>query len=189
MLKRGYIILIAGGGLVVAGIAISAALAGSFVGQFMQENTFIDQAVVGPSKTINATLQVNDISRPIAMGLHIEPESANVILRETVRDPGGRVVNTNEFSKEFFTTFKVNSTGKFTLTVSNQGTSPVNVDVLFGYIPFGFVRENNQVDLSPLNGIIIGIVLFVVGVISLIVGIVFVIIDRRREKQRQSPRT
>jgi hypothetical protein len=189
MLKRGYIILIAGGALVVAGIVISAAWAGSFVGQFMQENTFIDQAVVGPSETINATLQVNDISRPIALGLHIEPESANVILRETVRDPGGRVVNTNEFSKEFFTTFKVNSTGKFTLTVSNQGTSPVNVDVLFGYIPFGFVRENNQVDLSPLNGIIIGIVLFVVGVISLIVGVVFVIIDRRREKQRQSPRT
>ena len=180
MLKRGYIILIAGGALVVAGIVISAAWAGPFVGQFMQENSFIDQAAVGPSETINATLQVNDISRPIAAGLHIEPESANVILRETVRDPGGRVVNTNEFSKEFFTTFKVNSTGKFTLTVSNQGTSPVNVDVLFGYIPFGFVRENNQVDLSPLNGIII-------GVISLIVGIVFVIIDRRREKQRQSP--
>ena len=188
MLKRGYIILIAGGALVVAGIVISAAWAGPFVGQFMQENSFIDQAVVGPSETINATLQVNDISRPIAVGLHIKPESANVILRETVRDPGGRVVNTNEFSKEFFNTFKVNSTGKFTLTVSNQGTSSVNVDVLFGYIPFGFVRENNQVDLSPLNGIIIGIVLFVVGVISLIVGIVFVI-DRRREKQRQSPLT
>jgi flagellar basal body-associated protein FliL len=188
MLKRGYIILIAGGALVVAGIVISAAWAGPFVGQFMQENSFIDQAVVGPSETINATLQVNDISRPIAVGLHIEPESANVILRETVRDPGGRVVNTNEFSKEFFNTL-YNSTGKFKLTVSNQGTSPVNVDVLFGYIPFGFVRENNQVDLSPLNGIIIGIVLFVVGVISLIVGIVFVIIDRRREKQRQSPLT
>jgi hypothetical protein len=37
--RRGYIILIAGGALVVAGIAISAAWAGSFVGQFMQENT------------------------------------------------------------------------------------------------------------------------------------------------------
>src|SRR5215210_5506148 len=120
MLKRGYIILIAGGALVVAGIVISAAWAGSFVGQFMQENTFIDQAVVGPSEVINATLQVSDISRPIAVGL--QPESGNVILRETVRDPSGRVVNTNEFSKEFFTTFKVNSTGKFTLTVSNQGT-------------------------------------------------------------------
>ena len=32
MLKRGYIILIAGGALVVAGIMISAVWAGSFVG-------------------------------------------------------------------------------------------------------------------------------------------------------------
>ena len=189
MLKRGYIILIAGGALVVAGIVISAVWAGSFVGQFMQENTIIGQTIVRPSETINATLQINDISRPISTALHFEPESANVILRETVRDPGGRVVNTNEFSKDFFTTFKVNSTGKFTLTISNEGTSPVNVDGLFGYIPFGFVGENNQVDLSPLNGIIIGIILFVVGVISLIVGIVFVIIYRRRENQRQPPLT
>src|SRR5215208_1780926 len=101
MLKRGYIILFVGGALVVAGIVISAASAGSFVGQFMQENTFIDQAIVGPSETINATLQVNDISRPIAIGLHIEPESANVILRETVRDPGGRVINTKNSQKSF----------------------------------------------------------------------------------------
>lgn len=187
MLKSGYIILIVGGVLVAAGIVISAAWAGSFVGQFMQENAIISQAAVRPSETINATLQVNDISRPISLALHIEPESANVILGETVRDPGGRAVNTNEFSKDFFTTFKVNSVGKFTLTISNQGSSPVNVDGLFGYIPFGFVGENNQVNLSPLNGIIIGIVLFVVGIIALIVGIVFVIIDRRRENRRQPP--
>ena len=63
----------------------------------------------------------------------------------------------------------------------------MNVDGIFGYIPFGFVGENNQVDLSPLNGIITGIALFVIGVISVIVGIVFVIIDRKRESQRPPP--
>lgn len=187
MLKRGYIILIAGGVLVVAGIVISAAWAGSFVGQFLQENIIIGQAAVEPSESINATLQVNDISRPISTALHFEPESANVVLRETVRDESGKIVHTNEFSKDFFTTFKVNTVGKFTLRVSNQGTSPVNVDGIFGYIPFGFVGENNQVDLSPLNGIITGIALFVIGVISVIVGLVFVIIDRKRESQRPPP--
>ena len=73
MLKRGYIILIAGGALVVAGVVISAVWAGSFVGQFMQENTIIGQAAVEPSETINATLQVNDVSRPISIALHFEP--------------------------------------------------------------------------------------------------------------------
>lgn len=52
MLKRGYIILIAGGALVVAGVVISAVWAGSFVGQFMQENTIIGQAAVEPSQTL-----------------------------------------------------------------------------------------------------------------------------------------
>ena len=184
MLKRGYIILIAGGTLAVLGIVICAAWTGSFVVQFLQENTIISQTEVGPSESINATLQVNDISRPISIALHFEPEFSNVILRETVTDPGGRVVNTYEFSKDFFTTFRVNSGGKFTLIISNQGSSPVNVDGIFGYIPFGFVGENNQVDLTPLNGIIMGIVLFVVGIIALVVGIIFVIIDRRKENRQ-----
>ena len=39
MLKRGYIILIVGGVLFVAGIVITAAGAGSLAGQFLQENT------------------------------------------------------------------------------------------------------------------------------------------------------
>jgi hypothetical protein len=54
--------------------------------------------------------------------------------------------------------YRVNTVGKFTLTILNQGTSPVNVDGIFGYIPF--VGQNNQINLSPLNGIIIGIILF-----------------------------
>ena len=182
MLKRGYIILIAGGVLLVAGVVISALWAGSFAGQFLEESTIIGQTLVRPSESINATLQVNDISRPISLALHFEPESAtNVTLRETVRDPSGRVVNTNEFLKDFFTTFKVNTIGKFTLTVSNQGSIPVNVDGIFGYLPF--------VNLSPLNGIIIGVILFIVGIITIIVGIVITIIDRRRENRRPPPLT
>ena len=188
MLKRGYIILIAGGVLLVAGVVISALWAGSFAGQFVEESTIIGQTLVRPSESINATLQVNDISRPISLALHFEPESAtNVTLRETVRDPSGRVVNTNEFLKDFFTTFKVNTVGKFTLTVSNQGSIPVNVDGIFGYLPF--VGQNNQVNLSPLNGIIIGVILFIVGIITIIVGIVITIIDRRRENRRPPPLT
>jgi hypothetical protein len=186
MLKRGYITLIAGGVFLVAGIIISVVWAGSFAGQFLQENTIIGQTLVRPSESINATLLVDDISRPISLALHFEPESANVTLRETVIDSSGRVASTNEFLKDFFTTFKVNTVGKFTLIISNQGSNPVNVDGIFGYILF--VGENNQVNLSQLNGIIIGIILFIIGIIALIVGIIFVIIDRR-ENRRPPPLT
>ena len=47
--------------------------------------------------------------------------------------------------------------------------------------------ENNQVDLTPLKGIMIGIVLFVVGIIALVVGIILVIMDRGKENRKQPP--
>ena len=187
MLQRGYIILIAGGVLVVAGTVLSIFWAGSFAGQFLQENTIIGQTLVMPSESINATLQVNDISRPISVALHFDPQSANVTLRQTVIDQSGRVVNTNQFLKDFFTTFRVNTVGNFTLMILNQGSNPVNVDGIFGYIPF--VGANNQVNLSPLNAIIIGVILFIIGIITMIVDIVFVIIDKRRENRRPPPLT
>jgi hypothetical protein len=43
------------------------------------------------------------------------------------------------------------------LTISKQDAGPVNVDELFGYLSFRYVGENNQLDLSTLNGMIIGI--------------------------------
>jgi hypothetical protein len=187
MLQRGYIILIAGGVLIVAGIVLSIFWAGSFAGQFLQENTIIGQTLVMPSESINATLQVNDISRPISVALHFDPQAANVTLRQTVIDPSGRIINMNQFSRDFFTTFRVTSVGNFTLMILNQDSNPVNVDGIFGYMPF--VGANNQVNLSPLSAIIIGVILFVIGIITMIVGIVFAIIDRRRENRRPPPLT
>jgi hypothetical protein len=37
-------------------------------------------------------------------------------------------------SQKDFTTFRVSTVGKFTLTILNQGSNPVNVDGIFGYI-------------------------------------------------------
>ena len=147
MLKRDYIILTAGGILVFSGIMICAAWTGSLAVQFLQENTIISQVVVRPSESINATLQVKDVSRPISLALHFEPKSLDVILRETIADPGGGVINTNEFSKDFFDTFEVISVGKFTLTILIHGSSPVNLDGIFSYIPFVFVGETTKLIL------------------------------------------
>ena len=132
MIKRGYIILIVGVVLLVTGLVLSIFSVGSFAGQFMRENIVLSKTIVSPSEPVNVILQVNDTARPVSVALHSEGESANVSLRESIRDPNGRIVNTNEFSKDFFTTFKANTVGKFTLTILNQGSNPVNVDGIFG---------------------------------------------------------
>jgi hypothetical protein len=183
MLKRGYIILIAGGVLLVTGLVLSIFSVGSFAGQFMRENIVLSQTIVRPSESIDATLQINDTTRPVSVALHSEVESANASLRESIRDPNGRIVNSNEFSKDFFTTFKPNMTGEYTLLISNLGLNDVNIDGIFGFIPFVGGGED-QVNLSSLNSIVTGVIVFIIGIIVLIAGIIIVILDRRREKRR-----
>ena len=174
MLKRGYIILIVGGLLLIAGVILSIFSVGSFADQFMQENIVLSQATVRPSESLDAALQINDTARSVSVALHSEPESTNVTLRETVRDPNGRIINTNEFSKDFVTTFKPNITGEYILLISNLGSNNVNIDGIFGLLP-------------PVGGgIITGVILFILGLVALIVGVIFTILDRRREKRRPS---
>jgi hypothetical protein len=185
MLQRGYMILIAGAALLIAGIIISIVWAGSFAGTFLRESTIIGQTLIKPSESTNASLQVNDIIRPVSIALHFKPAGSNVTLNEIVRDPTSKIVNRNTFLKEFFTTFKPDTIGKYTLTITNLGNLPVNVDGVFGYIPF--INQNNQVNLSPLGGIIAGVILVIVGIITLIVGILLVMIDKRRAKGGKEP--
>jgi hypothetical protein len=185
MLKRGYIILIVGGILLVTGLVLSLFTVGSFAGQFMRENVVLSKTIVSPSEPVNVMLQVNDTSRPVSVALHSsEIESTNILLRESIQDPSGRIVYTNEFSETFFTTFKPNMTGEYTLLISNLGSNPVNIDGVFGFIPFTGDGGDEQAILNSLNSIVTGVILFIIGIIALIVGIIIAIIDRRREKRQ-----
>ena len=77
MLQRSYIILIAGGAMLVAGIIITIVWAGSFAGTFLRESTIIGQTLVKPSESVNASLQVNNIVRPLSIAVHFKPGSNN----------------------------------------------------------------------------------------------------------------
>jgi hypothetical protein len=163
-------------------MVVSVFSAGSFAGSIYARKHSFSQTIVRASESVDATLQVNDTTHPVSVILHSGLESINVTLRESIRDPNGRIVNTNEFSKDFFTTFKPNTTGEYTLLISNLGPNDVNIDGIFGFIPF--VGGDDQVNLSSLNAIVTGVIIFIVGIIALIAGIIIVILDRRREKRR-----
>jgi hypothetical protein len=163
-------------------MVISVFSAGSFAGSVYARKHSFSETIVRASESVDATLQVNDITHPVSVILHSGLESIDVTLRESIRDPNGRIVNTNEFSKDFFTTFKPNMTGEYTLLISNLGPNDVNIDGIFGFIPF--VGGDDQVDLSSLNSIVTGVIVFIIGIIALIAGIIIVILDRRREKRR-----
>jgi uncharacterized membrane protein len=212
MIRRGYIILIIGGALFVAGIIIAAAWAIPFASTFLQENTLISQVSINPGKTVQATSQVTDLTRPVTVAIHIQRpgegvtngqnaqeqqqqqllqlEQGPVRLIETVKDPSGTTVSSNEFSTDLFTTFQPQNAGNHILNITNAGERPVTVDATFGYMPFitgagtanssGVMQPVPSIDLSSLAVVIVGGVLTAIGFFTIIAGIVVVVIDSRK---------
>ncbi len=128
-----------------------------------------------------------DTSRPVSLAIHLERNNSTTgaqipsnILRETVRNPNGAIMTSNEFTKQFFTTFKPDITGKYVVTIYNLGNSPVSIGVLAGNLPF--IGANNQVNYS---GIIIGSFLTISGIIVLIAAVLALILDRRGIRPKQ----
>jgi uncharacterized RDD family membrane protein YckC len=185
MVQRGYIILIVGAVLLISGIVISILWAVPFAGTIIRENTILSGVSIRPAGSVNASTQVIDISRPVSLAIHVERNNSttggeipNSILRESVRNPNGVIMTSNEFTKQIFTTFKPDITGKYIVTIYNSGNSPVSIGVLAGNLPF--IGANNQVNFNSFSGIIAGVVLTVVGIIVLIAGVIVLILDRRR---------
>jgi uncharacterized RDD family membrane protein YckC len=186
MVQRGYIILIVGTVLLISGIVISILWAVPFAGTIIRENTILSGVSIRPAGSVNASTQVIDTSRPVSLAIHVERsnnsttggEIPNSILRETVRNPTGIIMTSNEFTKQIFTTFKPDITGKYTVTIYNLGNSPVSISVLAGNLPF--VGANNQVNFNSLSGIIAGVILTIAGIIVLIAGVIVLILDSRR---------
>jgi hypothetical protein len=190
MLQRGYIILIIGGALLISGIVISVLWAGSFASPIIRENTILNGVSIRPSDLVNTTIQVTDTSRPVSLAIHVgltnntsnigQGQISNNTLRETIRNPNGSVVTSSEFTKQFFTTFKPDIAGKYTITIQNLGNTHVSIGVLAGNLPF--VGANNQLSVNFFSGIIAGVILFIAGIIVLIAGIIILILDRRKRR-------
>src|SRR5215213_4067484 len=136
MIRRGYIILIIGGVLFVVGIIIAAIWAIPFASTFLQENTLINQVSIQPGTSVEATTEVTDVSRSVTVAIHVQSPQGLVRLIETVKDPSGIVVSTNEFSANLFTTFQPQNIGNHILNITNAGSAPVTINAMFGYLPF-----------------------------------------------------
>src|ERR687893_1306159 len=189
MIQRGYIILIVGGVLFVAGIIIAAVWAIPFASTFLQGNTLINQISIEPGRLVQATTEVTDLSRPVTVAIHVQTPEGVVRLIETVKDPSGTVVSNNEFSANLFTTFQPQNTGNHILNITNAGVAPVTIDAMFGYMPFITAASPPSevggqplpgVDLSSLSVIIAGGILTTIGFFTIVAGIIIVVIDSRR---------
>ena len=206
-MKRGLIVLISGAVLLLVGIIISAIWAVQFADSFLRDNTIVAQASIDAGRSVDSRIDVNQLDRPVSLAIGIDrsgqiqqqqqpqipssssSSSSNVRLKEVVTDPNGRVVSSNEFGDSFFTSFKPEVAGTYTVTVTNLGTNPVTVSGAFGYMPFNALGEKPNTDSMLGSGglgmIIGGGTLTGQGVVTLILGAIITMIDSKR----QSPTT
>jgi hypothetical protein len=194
MLKRGYLILIIGAALVAIGIIITTAYGMSIASVILSESIIMTGVLVDPAESLNHTLSITNIERPVSILLHVEPAPNNGIntnsptVEQKVIDPRGFTINRNQFGgeaqSELFTSFEPETDGIYTLFIYNPGTEQIRIEGLFGYLP---ITENNgEVSLAPVTGLLAGAILVIIGIITLIAGTVTVILDRRRDNKRQS---
>lgn len=191
-MKRGHIILIAGSIILITGIGISVT---SVIGPFLHESTKVINSTVKPGQSINISRHVvvnaeATTAQPgLALSIAIKQQQQsndNVLLREQIKDPHERIVSNDEFKNQFFTTTQPQSSGNYTVTITNLGNQLVTVDALFGQVPF--VNEKNQIQLGPAIVILGGGIAVVVGIIVLISGGVILVMDSRRIRTKESPK-
>jgi hypothetical protein len=75
MLQRGYNILIIGATMLILGTVISAFWAGSFASSFLRHGIILSNVAIPPSGFISSTIQLTDITHPIALQVHFESHS------------------------------------------------------------------------------------------------------------------
>jgi hypothetical protein len=210
-MKRGYIILISGAVLLVAGIIISAVWAVQFAGSFLRDNTIVAQTSIDVGKSVDTRINVDQLDRPVSLAIGIDQtqlqpplsqqqqqipttQSSDIRLKEEVTDLNGRVVSSNEFGNSFFTSFKPEATGVHTVTISNLGTRTVSVNGAFGYMPF--IGPDSKPNFDNMIGggwglgmIIAGGALAGVGIITLIIGAIITVVDNRKHSSTTTTTT
>jgi len=193
-MKRGHIILIAGGTLLAIGIAISAVWGVQFASSFIKENTIIAKTLVEVGQSVDARTDVQQLDRPISLAIGVDrtgQTSSDIKLKETITDPDGNVVSSSEFADSFFTSFNPKVAGVYTVKMSNLGTHPVAVNGAFGYMSFmgpdGKPDVNNMMSGDRGFGMIFtGMGLIVVAVVALIAGAIVLVIDGRNKQRATS---
>jgi hypothetical protein len=139
---------------------------------------------------VEATRNVESLDRPLFLAIGVDPQQSQqddgFRLRETVRDPNGRVVSSDEFEESFSTTITPAATGTYTVTVTNLGTEMVTMGGTFGHVPFlgsdGQPNIEEMMSAGGLGMIIAGGGLATAGILALIVGAIITVLDGRNQK-------
>ncbi len=81
---------------------ITAAYGIGIASVILNESIILLDVLVDPSSSVNRTLDITNIERPVSIALNIEANNSldNAVVEQTVIDPKGFIVNKDEFGED-----------------------------------------------------------------------------------------
>jgi hypothetical protein len=180
---RGYIILFSGVACFIIGVAVFIVFAElrAATDPFMQDNT-VQNRTIGPNQSLKISSRGTNTQSNFSVIVDADP--SDIIFRSEIKDPKGKIVSINEFSDQFFDSFKPEYVGDYVTTITNKGIIPANINAIFNQVPM--ISENDENRLNLLKGILTGIILVIMGIPIIVGGGVALIIDKRKSKRTSS---
>ena len=158
------VIIITSGTLVLIGIAITA-----YQSQITSENLSNQQNILGVGAHMTITKEMDPIkSQKGVYSIQVTDINNDDNIKATVIEPAGTTIITKSITKSpIQETFKIISSGNFSLQIENQGKRDVQILGIIGYYPEG-------IELADISGFIF----LIVGLSGLAISIMFLIKNR-----------
>ncbi|SMH72452.1 hypothetical protein [Candidatus Nitrosotalea okcheonensis] len=159
-------ILIVSGILVLLGIAITA-----YQSQITSENLSNQQNTIGIGTQMIVTKEMNpDNNQKGVYSIQITDFKNDDNVKATIIDPTGTPIITKSITKSpIQETFKISTSGNYTLQIENHGQGDIQVLGIIGYYP-------HDIELADISGFIA----LIIGLSGLAVGMMYLIRNRAR---------
>jgi len=173
-LKRSYIVLLVGIGILIAGSVVLGVNASTLATDFLSNNLVIKQATIAPDEQYT-TEMVSQKGGSVSVLMRGQPFEATI--QGSITDSDGTVVWKDQFNGDYIGNFDATAGEKYSIQIKNTGSEDATVDAIVGNVPF--MGIGNNAPTGNVGGTLAGLGAGIIGIIILIAGGVLFFADRR----------
>jgi hypothetical protein len=176
-LKRSYIVLLAGAGILVAGSIVFGVNSSVLATDFLSSNLIIKKATIeaGEQYQTEMTSQNGGTVSVLMRGQPFDNQ-----IQASIVDKDGSTVWKETFNGDHISNFNAKQGQVYQIVIKNIDKTDVTVDAIVGNVPF--LGLDNDSKLANVGGTLAGLGVGIVGIVFLIVGGVLFFADRKSKK-------
>ena len=173
-------ILVVGLILIASGVIIAAVWWTEYSINSSSLKMILNGNVIEPDGSIKGIIPVYNTSSSIFLVAysHWQNETGNEVradaaLRTILEDPNREIIQSHEFTNQFFTTFEANVAGNYTFTIFNPTSRFINIDSLFGYLASTY--KDGQTYRNPVSEMVTAIIIIIFGIVTVAIGVIIML--------------